>query len=174
MAQIAFILLSHKDPDAIVDQARRLTAVGDYISIHFDARSPKAEYDRIRTALADNPNVTFAARRVKCGWGGWSLVEGTLEAVRAAVEAFPRATHFYMVSGDCMSIKSAEYAHQTLDAEDVDYIESVDFFDSDWIKTGIKEDRLVYRHYFNERTHKALFYASLEWQRRLGLRRKIP
>ncbi|MCB1349594.1 MAG: glycosyl transferase, partial [Maritimibacter sp.] len=61
MAQIAFILLSHKDPDAIVDQARRLTAVGDYIAIHFDARAPKADYEKIRAALADNPNVTFAA-----------------------------------------------------------------------------------------------------------------
>ncbi|MEZ5721647.1 MAG: DUF5928 domain-containing protein [Paracoccaceae bacterium] len=174
MAQIAFILLSHKDPDAIVDQARRLTAVGDYIAIHFDARAPKADYEKIRAALADNPNVTFAARRQKCGWGGWSLVEGTLEAVRAAVDAFPRATHFYMVSGDCMSIKSAEFAHDYLDAEDVDYIESVDFFSSGWIKTGIKEDRLIYRHYFNERTHKTLFYAALDWQRRLGLKRKIP
>ena len=174
MAQIAFILLSHKDPDAIVDQARRLTAVGDYVSIHFDARARKADYAKIRAELADNQNVCFAARRVKCGWGGWSLVDGTLEAVRAAVDAFPRATHFYMVSGDCMSIKSAEFAHDTLDAEDVDYIESVDFFDSDWIRTGIKEDRLIYRHFFNERTHKNWFYTSLDWQKRLGLKRRIP
>ena len=174
MAQIAFILLSHKDPDAIVDQARRLTAVGDYVSIHFDARAAKADYDKIRADLADNPNVTFARRRVKCGWGGWSLVEGTLEAVRAAVDAFPRATHFYMLSGDCMSIKSGEFAHDYLDTDDVDYIESVDFFDSDWIKTGIKEDRLIYRHYFNERSHKQLFYGALDWQKRLRLKRKIP
>ncbi|MFD1808258.1 beta-1,6-N-acetylglucosaminyltransferase [Gemmobacter lanyuensis] len=48
---------------------------------------------------------------MKCGWGGWSLVDASLEAVKAAVEAFPRATHFYMLSGDCMPIKSAEYAH---------------------------------------------------------------
>lgn len=174
MAKIAFILLSHKDPEAIVDQARRLTAVGDYISIHFDGRASRADYDRIRTELADDPNVTFAARRVKCGWGEWSLIEGTLEAVRAAVDAFPRATHFYMVSGDCMPIKSAAFIHDYLDDNDVDYIESVDFFDSDWIKTGIKEDRLIYRHVFNERTRKRLFYAALDWQKRLGLKRKIP
>jgi hypothetical protein len=24
------------------------------------------------------------------------------------------------------------------------------FFNSDWIKTGIKEERLIYRHWFNE------------------------
>jgi len=174
MARIAFILLSHKDPKAIIDQAQRLTAAGDYIAIHFDARSPKADYDMIRGALADNPAVTFARKRVKCGWGEWSLVEGTLEAVKAAVEAFPRATHFYMVSGDCMSIKSAEFAHEFLDRDDVDYIESFDFFESDWIKTGFKEERLIYRHWFNERQHKRLFYLSYDLQKRLGFTRKIP
>jgi len=174
MARIAYILLCHKDPDGIIAQARRLTAAGDFITIHFDARSELSDYDKIRAALADNPAVSFAARRIKCGWGEWSLVEATLHAVRAAAEAFPRATHFYMLSGDCMPIKTAEFAHAFLDREDVDYVESVDFFASDWIKTGIKEERLVFRHYFNERTQKRLFYASMNLQRRLKLTRKVP
>ena len=174
MARIAFILLCHKDPDAVIQQARRLTAVGDFMSIHFDARAGRADYDRIHEALKDNPRVVFVRRRIKCGWGTWSLVKATLLAVRAAVEAFPRATHFYMLSGDCMAIKSAEYAHGFLDAEDADYIESVDYFDSGWIKTGFREERLIYRHFFNERTHKWLFYKSYELQKRLGLARGVP
>jgi len=174
MAKIAFILLCHKDPDAIIRQAESLTAVGDCMAIHFDARSKPADYERIRAALKDNPNVTFAKKRVKCGWGGWSLVEATLYAIEAALAAFPRATHFYMVSGDCMAVKSAAFAHAFLDAEDVDYIESFDFFESAWIKTGIKAERLVYRHWFNERTHKRLFYMSLQLQEKLKLKREIP
>ncbi|MFC6686869.1 DUF5928 domain-containing protein [Jhaorihella thermophila] len=174
MARIAYILLCHKDPDAIVKQAQRLTVAGDYIAIHFDGRAPQEAYDRIRSALADNPNVTFARKRVKCGWGEWSLVAATLRAVEAAVEEFPRATHFYMLSGDCMAIKTAEYAHRFLDEHDKDFIESFDFFESDWIKTGIKEERLIYRHFFNERKNKTLFYWSLDMQRRLGLSREIP
>ncbi|MFA5537968.1 MAG: DUF5928 domain-containing protein [Gemmobacter sp.] len=174
MAKIAYILLCHKDPEGIVAQALRLTAAGDFMAIHFDARARRADHDRIRTALADNPSVVFAPRRVKCGWGEWSLVEATLLAVEAAEAAFPEATHFYMLSGDCMCIKSAEYAHAFLDAEDVDYIESFDYFASDWIKTGIKEERLIYRHFLNERRHKRLFYASMAVQQRLGLTRRIP
>ena len=174
MAKIAFILLCHKDPAAIVQQAEQLTAVGDYISIHFDARAPKEAYAHIQAALKDNPNVTYATRRIKCGWGEWSLVQATLYAVEAAVEAFPRATHFYMVSGDCMAIKSASYAKEFLDRDDCDYIESFDFFESDWIKTGMKEERLIYRHFFNERTQKSLFYNSWWAQRKLGLERQIP
>lgn len=174
MAKIAFILLCHKDPDAIISQATRLTAVGDCMAIHFDARAKPEHYQRIREALADNPNVTFARKRIKCGWGEWSLVQATLNAIEAAVDAFPRATHFYMVSGDCMAIKSAEYAHDFLDANDVDYVESFDYFDSDWIKTGMKEERLIYRHFFNERTQKWRFYTSFNLQRRLGLTREVP
>ncbi|TDK48946.1 DUF5928 domain-containing protein [Antarcticimicrobium luteum] len=174
MAKIAYILLCHKDPEAIVLQAERLTAAGDYISIHFDASAPLADFRAIRDALQDNPNVTFARPRQRCGWGEWSLVQATLQAVRAAVETFPRATHFYMLSGDCMPIKSAEYAHRFLDEHDADFIESVDFFDSDWIKTGMKDDRLIYRHFFNERKNKRLFYASVALQRRLRLKRAIP
>ncbi|WP_089900961.1 DUF5928 domain-containing protein [Loktanella fryxellensis] len=174
MAKIAFILLCHKDPDAIIQQARQLTAVGDCIAIHFDARAPREAYDRIQTALADDPNVAFASRRIRCGWGEWSLVQATLYAVEAAVAAFPRATHFYMVSGDCMAIKSASFAHDFLDRHDKDYIESFDFFDSDWIKTGFKEERLIYWHWFNERTQKRRFYWSFWAQRRFGITRQVP
>jgi hypothetical protein len=174
MVRIAFILLCHKDPDAIVDQARRLTAAGDYISIHFDARNGRAAFDKIRNGLKDNPNVTYAVKRIKCGWGEWSLVQASLYALEAAEHAFPRATHFYMVSGDCMSIKTAEYMHNFLAPSETDYIENFDFLKSNWIKTGIKEERLIYRHWFNERTHKWWFYKSLGLQQRLGLKRDIP
>ncbi|MEZ5910830.1 MAG: DUF5928 domain-containing protein [Paracoccaceae bacterium] len=174
MAQIAYILLCHKDPDGIIAQAERLTAAGDYMAVHFDGRASDKHYERIRAALDGNRNVVFTRRRIKCGWGEWSLVAATLEAVKAAEAAFPRATHFYMLSGDCMAIKSADFTHEVLDSDDVDYIESFDFFNSDWIKTGMKEDRLIYRHVFNERQNKALFYAWVNLQKRLHLERKIP
>ncbi|WP_208347035.1 DUF5928 domain-containing protein [Pseudaestuariivita rosea] len=174
MAKIAYIILCHKDPDAIIAQAKRLTAVGDYVAIHFDARTPKPAYQKLRSELADNNNVVFATKRVKCGWGEWSLVQATINALQVAAQSFPRATHFYMISGDCMPIKSAEYIRTFLDQRDVDYVESFDFFESDWIKTGIREERLTYRHFFNERNRKWLFYKSFELQKRFGLKRDIP
>ncbi len=174
MAKIAYILLCHKDPEGVIAQAQRLTAAGDFIAVHFDARAAAKDFEAIRTALEDNPAVTFAAKRLRCGWGEWSLVQATINAVEAAVAAFPQATHFYMLSGDCMPTKTAEYAHAFLERIEVDFIVSVDFFASDWIKTGIKEDRLIYRHWFNERTQKKRFYTSLKAQRQLGLTRKVP
>ncbi|CUH51001.1 DUF5928 domain-containing protein [Shimia marina] len=174
MARIAYILLCHKDPEAIIMQAERLTATGDYISIHFDARAKPEHFRMLREALGHNPNVAFAEKRIKCGWGEWSLVEATLYAVETAVKRFPRASHFYMLSGDCMVIKSSEYIHNFLDDNDVDFIESFDFFESDWIKTGMKAERLIYRHWFNERTQKRRFYATFNLQKKLGFTREIP
>ena len=174
MAKIAYILLCHKDPDGIIAQAQRLTAAGDFIAIHFDLNARREDFEKIRAKLSTNPSVAFAAKRIGCGWGEWSLVQATLNAVDSAAQAFPRATHFYMLSGDCMPTKTAEFAHDFLDATDCDFIESFDFFTSDWIKTGMKEERLIYRHWFNERTQKWLFYTSLYWQKRLKLERKVP
>jgi hypothetical protein len=174
VGQFAYILLCHKDVDSIIAQAEQLTAAGDAVSIHFDARAPWTEYERLRAALDGNPRVAFPKKRLRCGWGEWSLVAATLAAVRSAVEAFPRATHFYMLSGDCMPIKTAEYAHEFIESRDADFIESFDFYESDWIKTGIKEERLIYRHWFNERTQPKRFYGSFAIQKRLGLTRKVP
>jgi hypothetical protein len=173
MTRIAYILLCHRNPASVVAQARQLAAAGDCVAIHYDARSPRSDYDRIRSELRDDPGVTFA-RRVKCGWGEWSLVAASLEGLKAALAAFPDATHLYLLSGDCMAIKTAEWAHAFLRSRDADHIECVDFATGGWIKTGLKEERLVYRHVFNERSGKPLFYASLELQKCLGLRRATP
>ena len=99
MARIAFILLTHKDPQGVIDQARRLTATGDFVSIHFDKRAPAAMFQQIKDALGDHPGVAFAQRRLKCGWGEWSLVAATLEAVRAARKTVKRVRFHPLVSG---------------------------------------------------------------------------
>ena len=69
--------------DAVIAQAEQLTAPGDAVAIHFDANAPKAEFERLKAGLAGNPLVVFPKRRVKCGWGEWSLIAATLEALKA-------------------------------------------------------------------------------------------
>ncbi|MGR3625563.1 MAG: DUF5928 domain-containing protein [Limimaricola sp.] len=174
MTRLAFILLCHKDPEAVIVQARGLAASGDAVAVHLDARAPRAAWDRLRDGLAGHPRVALVERRHRCDWGGWSLVAATISALRLALQRFPDASHFYLLSGDCVAIKSAAHAHAMLAAEEADWIESVDFFEGGWIRTGISEERLTRWHPFNERARKRLFYASLDLQRRLGLRRRLP
>ncbi|MEE9454577.1 MAG: DUF5928 domain-containing protein [Paracoccaceae bacterium] len=173
MAKICFLLLCHKNPELVVKQVNLLTSVGDFVAVHLDGRVARADFLALKSALADNPNVSFA-KRVKCGWGEWSLVQGSLNALRAGYAAFPEASHFYMLSGDCMPIKPVGHMHDFLDHSGKDYIEHHDFFESDWIKVGFKEQRLIYRHWFNERSNKALFYLSAGAQKTLGMARGLP
>ena len=94
MSRIAYILLCHKEPEAIVAQANRLTAAGDYIAIHFDASAEQASFDAIKTALSDNPNVTFARRSIKCGWGAWSLFRRHCIPLKQRLKHFPKRRIF--------------------------------------------------------------------------------
>jgi len=174
MSKIAYILLAHKNPDRLISQIEVMVSAGDYLVLHYDLRAPHQNFALIKAAFRDNPSVRFA-KRVACGWGEWSLVQATLNAVRLAEQEFADATHFALISGDCMPIKPAAYIHAKLDDEDCDYIEHHPFDqESDWVKVGLKEERLIYRHYFNERRQKSLFYASLKLQQLLGLKRDPP
>lgn len=173
MARICFLLLCHKHPKLVVEQAELISSTGDYVSIHFDARGSDADFNIIASAFKNNKNICLA-KREKCGWGEWSLVQGTLNALTMAYDTFPEATHFYMLSGDCVPIKPITYMHRFLDENAKDYIEHNDYFESNWIKVGLKEERLIYRHWFNERANKPLFYASVKVQRALGLSRELP
>lgn len=172
MTKIAFLLLAHRDPDRLLAQTKALTAHGDYLIIHWDRRASKRSWDKIQAGLKGNPNVAFAPR-VRCGWGEFSLVQASLNMIKTAKKTFTDITHYYLMSGDCYPTKTRAYFDQYL-AGGKDFIEIKDFFRSGWIRTGIKEDRLVYRHYFNERSRKWLFYASLNLQRRMGWDRPLP
>ncbi|PYE83816.1 DUF5928 domain-containing protein [Pseudoroseicyclus aestuarii] len=120
------------------------------------------------------PGIVPTRRRIACGWGDWSLVAATLEALETAVAAFPEAGHFYLLSGDCLPIKPAGFVRARLEAAQTDWIECTDFLTGGWIRTGIREERLIYRHPFNERRQRRAFYAALGLQRALRLSRPLP
>ncbi|MEL6793004.1 MAG: beta-1,6-N-acetylglucosaminyltransferase, partial [Pseudomonadota bacterium] len=173
MVKIAYLLLCHKNVDSVVAQARALVDAGDAVAIHFDKRGAASDFAKLKAAFADEPSVAFC-KRLACGWGEYSLVQASLNMLETARAAFDGVTHYYLLSGDCFPTKSSAYLKQVLAADDRDYIEINDFLESDWIKTGLKEDRLTYRHFFNEREQSRLFYGSLNLQRRFGLTRSIP
>ena len=171
MAKIAFLLMAHRDPERLAAKAQALAAHGDRVVIHFDARARRADWESLRSALSGDDGIAFAAR-VRCGWGEFSLVQATLNLIEEARRRFDGITHYFLISGDCYPTKSRGYLDRYLE-QDRDVIEVADFH-GDWIKTGLREDRLVFRHWFNERRRKRLFYASLNLQRRLGWSREVP
>jgi len=104
LAKVAYLLLCHKDADRVLEQARVLTAKGDYLAIHIDANAGAGFFETIKAGVAGNSSVVFA-KRVKCGWGEWSLVKASLNMIDVAADSFKDATHFFLMSGDCMPVK---------------------------------------------------------------------
>ena len=107
MVKIAYIMLCHKDPSSIVRQANGLTASGDFMSIHFDASASAADFKEIKDALVDNPNVVFA-KRIKWGWGEWSLVQASLNAITVAENRGVRLEHHRSEPTDSRRIEWAD------------------------------------------------------------------
>ena len=173
MSKIAYLILCHKNAEAVGDWIDAHLATKSYVAVHFDKRGSDEDFIKLTARFAGNKDVVFVSRR-RCGWGEWSLVDATLEMLREALSSFKRATHFFLVSGDCVPIKPAKYIQAALDERSMDYIEVQDFNTSGWIQTGMVEDRYRYRHYFNERESRSLFYRSLGLQRLLGLSRNPP
>lgn len=172
MAKFAFLLMVHENPDQAIRQARALTHHGDCVAIHVDGNADPGMADTIQSALEDIPGIAFA-KPVRCGWGAWSLVEATLNTIDAARAAFDGITHYFLMSGSCYPTKSRAYLDQYVD-DATDIIEAHDFRATDWIRTGLTDERFTRRHWFNERTQSKRFYASLAVQRRLRLSRKPP
>ena len=78
MARIAFILLCHKGPGAIIRQAGKLTAAGDYIAIHFDAHSPQADFEEIfefHNSLMARKQISIPSRDPGLTTSGMHLCE---------------------------------------------------------------------------------------------------
>ncbi len=173
MTKLCYILLCHKNPDAVTAQVKMLTAHGDSVVVHVDKSAAASVGVPLKAAFGKDASVAFA-KSESCGWGEWSLVQASLNGLRKALATYPDATHYYLISGDCWPIKSAETIRDYLTHLDKDIIESADFFESDFIKTGLKKDRLIYRHFFNEREDKKLFYAMYEAQKFLRLERELP
>ncbi len=170
MAKIAFLLLCHKDPEAIIAQAA--AADGRRRLRRDPLRRPcrRADYDRIRAALASNLAVTFARAAGQMRLGRMEPGRRRrCEAARAAVEAFPRRHAFLPAFRRLHADQDGRIRRTPFwTGRHADYIESVDFFDSDWIKTGIKEERLIYRH-FVQRTHAQAAVLCLDATSRGGL-----
>ena len=59
VSKIAYILLCHKDPDAIIAQAEALASAGDYVAIHFDANAPQTEWDALREGVRDIAGIVL-------------------------------------------------------------------------------------------------------------------
>jgi hypothetical protein len=169
--RIAFLLLAHQNPQIVKRLIDNVTAAGHCVAIHYDKNAPNSDYEFLRQAFADHPSVRFA-RRLRVGWGEWSIVAATLNCIEEIEAAGWNPDYVYYASGSDYPIRPAsELADFLARNFGKQFIEGVPADTVRWVIGGPQEERYRYRFYFNWRTHRRLGEFLLRWQKRLRLKR---
>ena len=172
--QIVFVLLAHNAASLVARVARTLTATGHRMVIHYDAKVPEAEFNALKASVAALGDRVRFARRVRVGWGEWSVVQATLNAVEAVAEAGWAPDYVYLMSAMDYPIRSAAELDAFLERNRGDeFIESVPSDTVKWVKSGPQRERYQYRWPFNWRERPLLTDRLFRLQRRLGLKRRF-
>lgn len=173
-AKLGVILLCHDNLQMAANMARKWVNGGANVVIHIDASAAAGEVAWMKSSLSDLPEILYS-RRVYCRWGKFSLVEATQLAASLLLTRYPDCTHVYLASGSCLPLRAIpELTAFLSQSPDRDYIESVDATEVDWVIGGLNEERFSLYYPFDWRKHRKLFDLSVNLQRRLKIRRRLP
>lgn len=172
--RLAFLILAHDRPGQTLELARALVAAAsDGVAvIHYDARSPEAEFRQLAEAAAAEPRIRLVADRVACRWGSFGLVEAPLNALKEIGAAGLDPAYVILLSGACLPCRPVAALERYL-AENAGR-EFIEVFDASWVGNGWRDERWKYRFWFDHKTQHTAEWLSYQTQRLLGLTRRFP
>lgn len=172
--RLGVVLLCHAELAAAARMARIWAEGGARVVIHVDAKVSDAKIAPMRAELAEFGDVLYS-RRHRCDWGRFSLVRATQDAAELLLKSFPDTTHVYLASGACLPLRPVAELIAYLAADpERDHVESVSAHEVGWTVGGLNEERFTLYFPFDWRKRRWLFDRFVTWQRRLGIRRRMP
>jgi hypothetical protein len=173
--KLGFLIIAHDQPGNVARLARRLLESDSYVSIHYDLKGGQRPVAEIRDQLGELASKVVWAERVSVGWGEWSIVQATLNAVRAMFDSGAEPDYIHLMSGADYPIRPIDDFRGFLERHSgTDFLESRSMDGRSWVKGGLHKERFHYRHFFNNRQHPRLFTLNWKLQRALKLKRKTP
>lgn len=167
-------MMCHTALDRAAQVARFWSEGGSPVVIHVDARVTAHDYNGFKKMLSDLENVSFS-RRYKCDWGTWSLVAASQAAAEQMLALHDDVRHVYLASGSCLPLRPLHELTDYLDARPyTDFIESVTTTEVGWTVGGIDIERFTLRFPFSWKKQRRMFDRYVEFQRRVGFKRRIP
>ncbi|HAR53768.1 MAG TPA: glycosyl transferase, partial [Roseovarius nubinhibens] len=171
---VGIIMLVHTALGRAEQVARHWAASDCPIVIHVDRSVPAKTYSAFVEALSDVPKLRFCKRH-RCEWGTWGLVAASQSASRVMLQEFSEVRHVYLASGSCLPLRPVQELLDYLAARpQTDFIESATTSDVPWTIGGLDEERFTLRFPFSWRKHRYLFDKYVQFQRKIGFRRRIP
>ncbi len=172
--KLGFIILAHQDLRRTGQLVRFLAKNGCPVSLHIDQNTPLKEVNDLEASLKNIDNVVFA-KREKCGWGRFSIVQATLNATEKLLESYPEVTNVFLASGSCLPARPVKQLMAFLERhKGIDFIESVPVGDEKWVKDGLDQERFTLYFPLSWRKHRFVFDRLVDVQRLFKINRSIP
>ncbi len=108
--KLAHLILTHANPEHLLRLVNALHHPDAHFYIHLDKKTDIADY----LPIANIPNVFFIKHRIKVYWGGYSIVQATVNSFEEILNAPHAYAYINLLSGQDYPIKSPEYIHRFL------------------------------------------------------------
>ena len=173
--KILYVILAHDEPESLYDLALTLTnaSTESDILIHFDAGACEKDTEKLKSLIDTEVRISLVDIPIKCNWGTYSLVAGTLHALRQATEQPKSYDYVVLLSGACRPCRSVSDLEQFLN--DNNGKEFIEVSDEHWITDGLRKER--YEFFFPFGASKNYSPYERRWvqlQKLLGVKRKAP
>jgi len=104
--KIAYLILGHAYPEHIIRIIQTLRPTSAVFVVHVDERSDPSVMQALETYAGSCDDVVFAKRH-RCYWGTYSLMEATFACIQVALEQTRPFDYGMLLSGQDYPIKNA-------------------------------------------------------------------
>jgi hypothetical protein len=108
--KIAHLILTHGSPLQLKRLVAKLLNPGTAVFIHVDLKTDINEY----LFFENIPNVYLIKKRISVNWGGYSIVQATVNLCKEVIATGIDFDYLNLLSGQDYPIKSHEQIHQFL------------------------------------------------------------
>lgn len=108
---IAHLILVHSNPNQLSRLVKKLICEGDVVFIHVDMKSNLSVFLEL---FPDNNNVFFVQNRIDVKWGGYEMVEATLNGFKEIIASGLNINYVNLLSGQDYPLKPMSELNQFL------------------------------------------------------------
>ena len=108
--KLAHLILTHANPGQLKRMLDRLQHDDAHFYVHVDLKTDLQSF----LPLANQRNVFFISKRVTVSWGGYSIVQATLNGFEQILASGVHYDYINLMSGQDYPIKSTQYIHEYL------------------------------------------------------------
>lgn len=102
---LTYLILAHRGPSQVARLVNALMSPDDRFLIHIDAKFDETPFRQALARVGNADSVTFLTEREKCDWGGYGVVQATLNGMRAFQRDERHSSHLVVMTGQDYPVK---------------------------------------------------------------------